>query len=151
MTPRMLSFVIHGKPEGKDRPRFARTTKGVRTFTSAKTRIYETAVGHAARAAMRGDPPLAGAIEVSINAHYAVPASWSRIKRERALCDEIRPTTKPDLDNVAKGVLDALNGVAYADDAQVVMLRATKIYATHPGVFVRLTEVRHIREQRIND
>jgi Holliday junction resolvase RusA-like endonuclease len=49
------------------------------------------------------------------------------------------PTVKPDADNVAKIVLDALNGSAFCDDAQVVHLQVLKRYAEEPGVKVRIT------------
>ena len=57
------------------------------------------------------------------------------------LAGEIRPATKPDLDNVIKAVLDGCNGVAYLDDKQIVELNATARYAETPGVRVVIEEV----------
>jgi crossover junction endodeoxyribonuclease RusA len=50
------------------------------------------------------------------------------------------PTVAPDLDKLVRGVLDALTGIAYLDDAQVISISAHKIYGTTPGVEVRLAE-----------
>ena len=50
------------------------------------------------------------------------------------------PTVAPDLDKLVRGVLDALTGVAYLDDAQVVSIHAHKVYGSSGGVEVRLEE-----------
>ena len=50
------------------------------------------------------------------------------------------PTVSPDLDKLVRGVLDALTGIAYIDDAQVVSIHAHKVYGGTPGVEVRLAE-----------
>jgi Holliday junction resolvase RusA-like endonuclease len=51
-----------------------------------------------------------------------------------------RPTKKPDLDNLAKSVLDALNGVIYQDDSQIVSLHMTKVYSQYPGIDLLIRE-----------
>jgi Holliday junction resolvase RusA-like endonuclease len=66
-----------------------------------------------------------------------IPKSWPKKKQAQAENNEISPG-KPDLDNIAKTVLDALNGVCYEDDAQVVILSVTKCYSREPGVMVRV-------------
>jgi Holliday junction resolvase RusA-like endonuclease len=55
------------------------------------------------------------------------------------LAGEIKPTGRPDLDNVIKSILDALNGVAYSDDSAVISVTAEKRYAENPRVDVMLT------------
>ena len=60
-----------------------------------------------------------------------------------------RPTKKPDIDNVIKIITDALNGIAYDDDAQIVSLSATKFYDENPHVDVRLDDVRPLQVIRI--
>ena len=59
----------------------------------------------------------------------------------------LRPTTKPDIDNVIKAVLDGLNGVAYADDSQVVALSASKCYSDDPRVVVIVEDGRSAQER----
>ena len=68
---------------------------------------------------------------VRIEAVYGIPKSYSKKKRERALNGELAPTKKPDADNIAKVVCDALNGVAYVDDTQVIDLRVFKRFENH--------------------
>ena len=67
----------------------------------------------------------------------------SKSNREKVYHGKLRPTKKPDLDNIAKIVLDSLNGLAYKDDSQVVSLRIDKFYAEKPLVKVELYEVEH--------
>lgn len=105
-------------------------------FTPAKTVAYEGLIAHAAAAAMAGRPPLAGPVRVELRIAHSVPAGWSKRKRAQALAGELSPTTKPDLDNVLKAVGDGANGVAWADDRQIVCVVAQRVYAETPGVWV---------------
>ena len=87
--------------------------------------------------ALRG--PLTCHVRLTCVIYRAVPKSWSRRKRADAIADKIRPTTKPDLDNLIKGIKDALSGVWYKDDSQVVEYgKVGKWYAEEPRVYVRL-------------
>lgn len=70
-----------------------------------------------------------------------VPSSWPKTKKAQALAGTIRPTTKPDQDNVLKAIFDGLNGVAWRDDVQVVDITSRKRYAPLPGVYVEITPV----------
>lgn len=137
-----VCFVVPGKPIGKGRPRAGRSFGGhVRLYTPEKTVSYESTVRLFGAQAMAGHAPLEGPVALGLDIDYEVPASWSRKKREAALSGELRPTSKPDIDNVAKAVGDALNGVVWRDDVQVVTLYANKRYAQAPGVTVRVTEL----------
>jgi Holliday junction resolvase RusA-like endonuclease len=69
-----------------------------------------------------------------------MPASASKKKQQSMLHGGIRPTKKPDCDNIAKAVLDALNGIAYYDDSQVVTVTVEKLYSDTPRVEVEITE-----------
>ena len=87
--------------------------------------------------ALRG--PLTCPVRLTCVIYRAVPQSWSRRKRADAIADKIRPTTRPDVSNVIKGIEDALNGVWYADDSQIVEYGLIgKWYAEEPRVYVRL-------------
>jgi Holliday junction resolvase RusA-like endonuclease len=79
-------------------------------------------------------------VSVRVDIYKGVPKSWSKAKRARALDGQEIPG-KPDLDNVAKGVLDAMNGVAYADDTQVVRLLVQKQYSLEPRLVVTVKEM----------
>jgi Holliday junction resolvase RusA-like endonuclease len=69
---------------------------------------------------------------VQIAVASGVPPSWSKKKRSAALNNAVRPTGKPDIDNLIKTIGDALNGIMWRDDSQIVMLQARKFYATEP-------------------
>lgn len=68
-------------------------------------------------------------LKMIINVSFAIPKSFSKKKREQALKGEIRPMVKPDCDNISKNICDALNGIAFPDDRQIVTLEVNKIYA----------------------
>ena len=114
-------FRVEGQPRGKGRPRF---TKNGYAYTPETTRIYEEEIRLRYKEKF-GDDMLSGniAVEVFINKE---PASYLGKKRYNELLGTYC-NIKPDTDNVVKVVLDALNGVAYADDKNVVEIYAVKI------------------------
>lgn len=131
-----LQFTVPGQPQGKGRPRIGRVGPHARMFTPAKTAAYEALVALAAQEAMGSRELITGPVQCALSLRCQIPSSWSRRKREAALAGELRPTTRPDADNVVKAVFDGLNGVAWHDDVQVVELSVAKVYADTPGVFV---------------
>ena len=128
---------IPGDPRGKERPRH---TSGGHTYTPEKTREYEKLVKLEFLRQVGKASPLEGPVEADVTAYYRIPKSVSKKKREAMLRGEVRPTGKPDLDNIAKAVLDSLNGIAYRDDAQVTELRIRKYYSEEPRVELSILE-----------
>ena len=139
---RKIEFFVPGTPVGKGRPRAARRGTGVVMFTPEKTAGYEALVAAAASNAMRAEagPLFTGPLEAVLEMRIPIPASWSKAHKAAALAGTELPTSKPDIDNVAKAILDACNGVVFRDDAQVVMLIATKAFSEEPGVRVVIRE-----------
>jgi len=135
-----IYFVVPGQPVGKGRPRASSRGGFVRMYTDAKTLSYEKLIAKQARYAMGHLEVLATPISMRIVALYSIPASWSKRKKQLALSGDLIPG-KPDLDNVAKAVLDALNGVVYQDDKQVIRLVIEKSYSFEPRVEVYVHEV----------
>lgn len=131
----LCSFTVHGKAEGKARPRFANG----RTYTPTKTRAYADMVKGYAALAWRKEPTIA-AITAMILDVRPVPACWPKAKRAEALAGKVFPTARPDTDNVQKAIFDALNGLVYRDDAQVVGVVYLKEYGTEPRVEVTIQE-----------
>lgn len=129
-----IHFEIIGKPYGKGRPRF---TKSGHTYTPKETTSYENLVKLSYQQQCNGKR-LDGAIIANIVAVYPIPKSASKKKRAEMIDGKILPQVKPDCDNVAKTVLDALNKIAYDDDSQVAMLIVTKMYGEVPRVVVDL-------------
>ena len=139
---RKIEFFVPGAPVGKGRPRAARRGAGVVMFTPEKTAGYEALVAATASNAMRAESGslLTGPLEAVLEMRIPIPASWSKAHKAAALAGTELPTSKPDIDNVAKAILDACNGVVFRDDAQVVMLVATKAFSDAPGVRVVIRE-----------
>ncbi len=136
------TIVLYGEPMGKGRPRSrVAWTKQDRPFvavyTPTETRKYETALAMAGKVAMGNRPPLEGPLTIEIDAIFAVPQSWSQKRRDAALAGVVRPTGRPDLDNVYK-MVDALNGVVWRDDSQVVQATVRKVYGERPMLFVEV-------------
>lgn len=132
-------LIVPVEPEGKARPRF--DSRSRRTYTPTKTIKYEWTIREAWQNHFPGRPPLVGDVDVQIIARFRMPSSWSRKKRTETLLTPCRK--KPDTDNIAKAVLDALNGLAYVDDAQVVRLHVSKVWGLVGAVEIRISEVRN--------
>ena len=137
----MLTFEVPGDPHGKGRPKFARRGNFVQTYTDKKTTSYEDLVRFHANIAMVDLAPLESAVAVYIYIKLAVPKSYSKKRTEACLSGLERPTKKPDWDNVAKSICDAMNGIVYMDDTQIVDAHVTKVYAANAGVDVGVKEI----------
>ena len=135
----MIIFTVPGTPVGKGRPRFARRSAFVTTYTPEKTASYENLVKLKAEEAMVGRDLISGAVAVTILLFITPPTSWSNKKMLQALNHEILPTTKPDIDNVTKQLMDAMTRQGFwKDDVQVVELHCRKIYAQQGYIDVML-------------
>ena len=112
----IVNFTVPGEPKAKARPRM--TTTGI-AYTPKKTVEYENWVKQCYLIEQKGKK-LEGQIKAEIAAYFTIPKSTSKKKRKKMTNYLIRPTKKPDTDNVAKIILDSLNSIAYDDDKQVV-------------------------------
>lgn len=128
-----IEFVVPGEPKGKGRPRM---TRSGHTYTPKDTEVYENLVRHSFLGRYADFTPIEGSLTVIINAVYSIPKSVSKKKRQQMLNREIRPTKKPDVDNITKAILDSLNQITYRDDSQVTSLIVTKEYGDIPMVRV---------------
>lgn len=135
----MISFVVPGTPVGKGRPKFARRGAFTMAYTPEKTASYENLVKIKAEEAMVGRQLIEGAVEVVICLYVTPPASWSQKKQRAALSGEIYPTSKPDMDNVIKGLFDACNEIVWKDDKQVADLSVKKRFAPRAEACMRVT------------
>ena len=136
MTDPFVTIRLPGQPRGKGRPRFGRAGEFVRVWTDKKTKSYEGDLAKAGAAAMVGIPMRHRAVSVRIDAAMAIPASWSKKKRQAALAGDLAPIGKPDFDNLAKCAGDALNKIVWADDSQIINASFRKFYAEEPGLTV---------------
>ena len=143
----MITLKVLGEPMGKQRPRATFVAGHATIYTPKKTQSYEARFA-SAYAESHGDiPPTSEAISVEIRAFFSLAKADFTSKGEpnkkgtAKLNGEIRPTKKPDCDNIAKAVLDGLNGVAFMDDSQVVELSIQKGYSLQPRVEVDIIPV----------
>ena len=136
-----MIFTVPGEPCAKGRPRFSRQGQFVRTYTPAKTANYENLVVLEYQNA--GGKMHDGMISMTVKAFYPIPKSTSKKQRSRMVNGVVRPTKKPDTDNILKIVADALNGIAYKDDSQIVTSHIEKWYSDEPHMDVNIEEVRH--------
>lgn len=131
----MIEFTVPTAPVAKAR---ARSTRSGHHYTPQKTVDFESMVSWYAKAAMAGKPLYEGALCVFL--YYGIPIPKSlepRIKRGEI----IYPTKRPDMDNYEKSVLDAMNGIVYKDDAQVIEVIQKKRYSRNPKVIVTICKV----------
>ena len=137
-----IKLTVPGPPKGKARARTVRG-RGGQTFsyTPEGTVLYENLVKTCYSQNCRFSFQNGEALDVHIHAFYDIPKSTSKKKREQMLLGDILPTKKPDIDNIAKCILDALNGVAYHDDTQVVLLTIRKSYSEIPRVEVEINKI----------
>lgn len=139
----MIEFIVDGQPQRKRRPRFRRVGNFVRTYTPKETHDYEKHIADCYLEQVGNvifeDIP----IKVKIIAYFEIPKAFSKRKRQEAITHIIKPNrNRLDVDNIAKVVLDALNGVAYADDRSITDLTIRKRYAEQPRLEISIGEVK---------
>ena len=136
-----IHFQVEGDPKGKGRPRFSRAGKFTRVYTDKQTQDYEILIKSFAAEAMGSTDPLETAVSVFLYVRLAVPQSYSKKRTEACLSGLEQPCKKPDIDNIAKTYLDAMNEVIFKDDTQVIDLHVKKVYSAVAGVNVMVMEV----------
>lgn len=130
-------------PVPKERARVVRTANNKTvSFTPARTKRFTKDVRAVIDMVMGGRPPLAGPVRLDMTFRMAIPTSWPKWKQEAARDGLIAPTARPDMDNLEKALLDALNERAFVDDAYVVERMARKIFANQPGISVSVVRMR---------
>lgn len=138
--PEQLTIEIDGKPFGKQRPRVVSRGGFARAYTPIETINYQNKV-KSAYINKYGNRRLEGKIEANIGAYFSVPESASKKKKKELIENNVPYTKKPDCDNIAKCVLDALNDIAYDDDSQICRLTVEKRYNEKSKTIVALKEV----------
>lgn len=131
----MMWVQVEGRPQGKSRPRFSNG----RAYTPRTTVDYEKRVAMAYReqdGVYHTEP-----VAVEVLAVYKIPKAMPKGRKAEIMAEAIPPTVKPDIDNIIKVVMDALNGVAYKDDAAVAFVTGAKMYDPDgERLMVRVTE-----------
>lgn len=139
---RSFEFTVPGEPVAKGRARIGIVHGHAMAFTPKATRVYESEIKHIAAAAWgKFTSPITPAVpvEITVDVYRPMPKSLSERKRVLARGGSLRPVSKPDADNYAKSVCDALNKVVLTDDSQIVSLTVRKWYADVPRLEVALS------------
>lgn len=141
MSGMYVTFTVAGDPKGKGRPKFTTIHGHARAITPKDTAVYENLV-KVMYNTQCGDFkfPDGAQLDMTICAYFAIPKSASKKKREEMMLGKIRPTKKPDMDNIIKIIADALNQIAYKDDSQIVDAQVRKYYSDNPRVEVMIKE-----------
>ncbi len=134
-----LTFTVPGEPRGKGRPRFSKTGH---TYTDSETKAYENKItAYYRKAHGASKVPDTAFVSVDVVAYLPIPKSATQAQLAGMEGKTILPSRKPDVDNILKAVLDALNGVAYKDDARVHRTSCAKFYAAEPRLEVTIEAV----------
>lgn len=128
-------IIITGPITGKARPRFNPQTGTA--YNPKSTKRYEELIKWCYKT-QHGEYFHELPVDVTIIVEHSVPKNTPKAQRDAMLAGKIEPMKKPVIDNIAKIVLDALNGVAYKDDQQVVELNCRKRYAAEPRLMVKV-------------
>lgn len=135
-----MRFEVAGEVIGKGRPRF---TRQGRTYTPKKTLDYERAIKRKCSYLSKKS------LRIKICAYLEVAGSHSKVKKSKMLMNLLQCTKKPDVDNIVKVVLDALNKVAYQDDTQVVELVAIKRWSNTSKLKIVIEEIGETMNSKI--
>jgi len=131
----MREFIIYGQPVAKGRPRLGKWG----TYTPQKTVEYENLIRLSYLEKYKGESLIEDQIKLNISFYFPVPKSVSQKKRQAMLEGKIMHDKRPDIDNCIKSITDALNGLAYKDDNQIVEVHAMKLYDETPRTVVKIS------------
>lgn len=110
-------------------------------YKDKKVTAYESYVKSIAKTYMADEEPMIGPVLVSITAFFEIKKSYSKRKIDDIKSGRCFPTKKPDCDNIAKSILDSLNGIVFKDDSQVIDLIVKKRYSSRDHVTIIISEL----------
>lgn len=136
-----LTIRIPITPKAWQRPKTRVVGKFVKHYSPAQTQNYEKEIAQFFKAYAKDvfferEEPIC----VNIVFGMPIPVSTPKSKKDKMLEGILQHTKRPDLDNLLKAVLDALNGVAWEDDSQIVRISAMKEYSEKPYIYIYMHE-----------
>ena len=134
----IYEFEVEGKIVGKERPRVNMYTGMV--YTPNRTKDYEFLVQQSFKVQNPNFRMLDGRVSIEIIAYMSIPKNTSKVKMKAMIDNQISPTKKPDIDNIAKSILDAMNKFVFKDDNQVSKISVEKRYGEKEKVYVKIEE-----------
>ena len=136
----MINITLYAEPVAQGRPRFSTAGGYARAYDPAKSRNYKQLLSLSAEEQLRqqGGAMLDEPIFLSVRVYRSIPKSFSKKKQAQAERGELRPITKPDIDNYVKGIKDALNGICWRDDSLIIgyVEPFGKFYSSQPRIEV---------------
>lgn len=137
-----VKFTVLGEAHGKGRPRVVSRNGFSRAYTPKQTVLYENLIRVEYEIQTESYRFSDGAfLEMRLDVYHGIPKSVSKKRREQLLSNEIRPIRKSDCDNILKCFGDAIQGIAYKDDTQIVECKVYKWYSDEPRVEVTIKEL----------
>lgn len=142
-----ITFEVVGEPVAQARPRIVRTKSGIRGIDPAKSKNYKTWVKFCALNAFRKletkntKKLLKSPLKVKLLIYRSIPKSDNKKLKNKKQNNDVLPIVKPDIDNVFKAVTDALTGIIWQDDKQIVNAEIAKRYSDVPRVEVEIEEI----------
>lgn len=134
----MYEFEVIGDIVGKQRPRVNMYTGNV--YTPNRTKDYEEWIRQSFFIKYPNFEMLSNRVKIEIIAYLKIPKSTSKKMSEKMLDDIVSPLKKPDIDNITKVVLDAINNYVIKDDIQVSKIFVEKKYATEEKLYIKVEE-----------
>lgn len=135
-----IEFTVPGQPVAKGRARACKRGNFIAHYTPEKTASYENLVKLYAQKEMGTNPITELPVSMDIEIYLEIPKSFSKKKQIDAQEKRLLPTKKPDCSNVLKSIEDAMNGIVYKDDSQIVVVRISKYYSIRPRAVVRVID-----------
>ncbi|MGD6847267.1 RusA family crossover junction endodeoxyribonuclease [Rossellomorea aquimaris] len=136
----MIQFTVYGTPVAQGRPRFSSQGGFNRAYDPKKSKDFKKYVKLVA-AEHRPKKLFEGPLQLFIRVYKPTLKNFSKKKLAAAESGELRPVTKPDVDNYVKGIKDACNQVLWKDDSQVVELLASKWYSETPRIEIMVVPI----------
>jgi Holliday junction resolvase RusA-like endonuclease len=137
---KMIQFTVYGTPVAQGRPRFSSQGGFTRAYDPKKSKDFKKYVKLVA-AENRPKKLLEGPVQLFIRVYKPTLKNFSKKKLAAAESGELRPLTKPDVDNYVKGIKDACNQILWKDDSQVVELLASKWYSEKPRIEIMVVPI----------
>jgi Holliday junction resolvase RusA-like endonuclease len=137
---KMIQFTVYGTPVAQGRPRFSSQGGFTRAYDPKKSKDFKKYVKLVA-AENRPKKLLEGPLQLFIRVYKPTLKNFSKKKLAAAESGELRPLTKPDVDNYVKGIKDACNQILWKDDSQVVELLASKWYSEKPRIEIMVVPI----------
>ena len=136
-----MKLTIPIEPKPQPRPRVTARGKFAHAYEPASITLYKRMVAATYQKHFGQIDPTPKPVAIDVVFYRPIQKSLSKREHARRVNGEHLPVVKPDVDNYVKAVLDALNGVAFKDDSQIIKLKAQKLYSENPRTEIEMTEI----------